>query len=88
MIKISLPDGTVKEFEQPVSSLEVAKSISEGLARKVIASKVNGEVWDVSRPIVVDASLKLLTWDDDQAKSTFWHSTAHLMAEAVQALYP
>lgn len=88
MIKISLPDGTVKEFEHPVSSLEVAKSISEGLARKVIASKVNGEVWDISRPITSDASLKLLTWDDDQAKSTFWHSSAHLMAEAVQALYP
>ena len=66
MIKITLPDGTVKEYENEVSSLEVAKSISEGLARKVIAAKVNGEVWDVSRPITADASLKLLTWDDNR----------------------
>lgn len=88
MIKITLPDGAVKEFEEKVSALEVAKSISEGLARKVLAANVNGEVWDATRPITTDATLKLLTWDDATAKSTFWHSSAHLMAEAVQSLFP
>lgn len=88
MIKITLPDGSVKEFEKGSSSMDVAKSISEGLARKVLAASVNGEVWDASRPIEQDASLKLLTWDDNDAKSTFWHSSAHLMAEAVESLYP
>ncbi len=68
--------------------MDVAKSISEGLARKVLAANINGEVWDASRPINEDASLKLLTWDDTQAKSTFWHSTAHLMAEAVETMFP
>ena len=68
--------------------MEVAKSISEGLARKVLAANINGEVWDASRPINGDASLKLLTWDDTEAKSTFWHSTAHLMAEAVESMFP
>ncbi len=68
--------------------MEIAKSISEGLARKVLAAEVNGEVWDAVRPIQTDAQLKLLTWDDAQAKSTFWHSSAHLMAEAVEALFP
>ena len=88
MIKITLPDGSVKEFEKGISSMDVAKSISEGLARKVLATKVNGEVWDSSRPINSDASLKLLTWDDADGKSTFWHSSAHLMAEAVEAVFP
>jgi len=68
--------------------MDVAKSISEGLARKVLAANINGEVWDASRPINDDASLKLLTWDDTEAKSTFWHSTAHLMAEAVESMFP
>ncbi len=88
MIKITLPDGAVKEYAEPMSSLDVAKSISEGLARKVLAANVNGEVWDATRPIPFDASLKLLTWDDSNAKSTFWHSSAHLMAEAVESLFP
>ena len=88
MIKITLPDGSVKEFEKGINSMDVAKSISEGLARKVLATKVNGEVWDSSRPINSDASLKLLTWDDADGKSTFWHSSAHLMAEAVEAVFP
>ncbi|HMU25422.1 MAG TPA: threonine--tRNA ligase [Ferruginibacter sp.] len=88
MIKITLPDGSVKEFEKGISSMDVAKSISEGLARKVLATKVNGEVWDSSRPINSDASLQLLTWDDADGKSTFWHSSAHLMAEAVEAVFP
>ena len=88
MIKITLPDGAVREYPQGSSSLDVAKSISEGLARKVIAASVNGEVWDATRPIQQDSTLKLLTWNDPEGKSTFWHSTAHLMAEAVESLFP
>ncbi len=88
MIKITLPDGAVREYEEGASALDVAKSISEGLARKVLAANINGEVWDATRPINSDASLKLLTWDDTEAKSTFWHSSAHLMAEAVETMFP
>jgi len=88
MIKITLPDGAVREYPEGSSSLDIAKSISEGLARKVIAANVNGEVWDATRPIENDVSLKLLTWNDAEGKSTFWHSTAHLMAEAVEAVFP
>jgi threonyl-tRNA synthetase len=88
MIKVTLPDGTVKEFSKGTSSYQVALSISEGLARNVLAAEVNGEVWDASRPLNNDVSLKLLTWNDDKGKSTFWHSSAHLMAEALEALYP
>lgn len=88
MIHITLPDGSVREYPAGTSSAEVAKSISEGLARKILAAEVNGEVWDSSRPINSDATLRLLTWDDKNAKATFWHSSAHLMAEALEALYP
>ncbi len=88
MIKITLPDGSIREYEKGTSAMNVAKSISEGLARKVLAASINEEVWDANRSINEDASLKLLTWDDAEAKSTFRHSTAHLMAEAVQSLYP
>ena len=88
MIKITLPDGAVREYEAGSSAFEVAKSISEGLARKVLAASINGEVWDAHRPIDNDASLKLLTWDDADGKATFWHSSAHLMAEAVEAAFP
>jgi len=88
MIHITLPDGAVREYQEGVSSMDVAKSISEGLARKVLAAEVNGEVWDASRPISSDARLKLLLWDDKNGKSTFWHSSAHLMAEALEALFP
>lgn len=88
MIKITLPDGAVREYAEGTSALEIAKSISEGLARKVLAAEVNGEVWDATRPINNDATLKLLTWDDKGAKSTFWHSSAHLMAEALEAIMP
>ncbi|MEJ7738552.1 MAG: threonine--tRNA ligase [Chitinophagaceae bacterium] len=87
MIKITLPDGAIREYQKGVSALDVAKSISEGLARKVLAASIDGEVWDATRLIDDDVSLKLLTWDDDKAKSTFWHSTAHLMAEAVEFLF-
>jgi threonyl-tRNA synthetase len=88
MINITLPDGSVRQYESGVTSLDVAKSISEGLARKVLAASVNGQVWDISRPINEDASFKLLTWDDTDGKNTFWHSSAHLMAEAVESMYP
>src|SRR6185503_722441 len=88
MINITLPDGAVRQYEAGVTALDIAKSISEGLARKVLAADVNGEVWDATRPLDQDVKLKLLTWEDPGAKSTFWHSSAHLMAEAVEALYP
>ena len=88
MINISFPDGAVKQYENGVTALDIAKSISEGLARKVLAASVNATVWDASRPINTDASLKLLTWDDAEGKNTFWHSSAHLMAEAVEAVFP
>ena len=88
MIKITLPDGAVRTYEAGASAFDVAKSISEGLARKVLAASINGEVWDAHRPIDADASLKLLTWDDAEGKSTFWHSSAHLLAEAVEAAFP
>ncbi len=88
MINITLPDGAVRQYEPGVSALDVAKSISEGLARKVLAASINGEVWDATRPINTDASLKLLTWSDTDGQMTFWHSSAHLMAEAVETLFP
>ncbi len=88
MIKITLPDGSVREYEAGTTSMDIAKSISEGLARNVLAAKVNGEIWDASRPISTDATLQLLTWNDTGGKTTFWHSSAHLMAEALESLYP
>jgi len=88
MINITLPDGTVKAFPKGVTSHEVALSISEGLARNVLASKVNGKVIESNRSIDSDSTLQLLTWNDLEGKATFWHSTAHLFAEAMEALYP
>ncbi len=88
MINITLPDGAVRQYEKGVTALDIAKSISEGLARKVLAAQVNGEVWDATRPINQDASLKLLTWNDADGRNTFWHSSAHLMAEAVESMFP
>ncbi|MBE2231752.1 MAG: threonine--tRNA ligase [Chitinophagaceae bacterium] len=88
MINITLPDGAVRQYESGVTALDIAKSISEGLARKVLAAQVNGEVWDASRPIQQDAQLKLLTWNDTDGQMTFWHSSAHLMAEAVESVFP
>ncbi|MBV9961063.1 MAG: threonine--tRNA ligase [Parafilimonas sp.] len=88
MINITFPDGAVRQYESGVTALDIAKSISEGLARKIIASNVNGKTWDATRPINEDATLKLLTWNDAEGKSTFWHSTAHLMAEAVESMFP
>jgi len=88
MIKITFPDGAVREYQKGITALEIAKSISEGLARKVLAANINGIVWDATRPINEDATIKLLTWDDKEGKSTFWHSSAHLMAEAVESMFP
>lgn len=88
MIKISFPDGAIREYEKGTTALEIARSISEGLARKVLAANVNGQVWDATRPIDTDATLQLLTWTDGDGKSTFWHSSAHLMAEAIESLFP
>jgi threonyl-tRNA synthetase len=87
-VKISLPDGSVREYPSGVKGSEIAASISEGLARVSLAIEVNGEVWDLSRPITEDASIKILTWNDKSGKSAFWHSSAHLMAEALESLYP
>lgn len=88
MITITFPDGNTRQFEAGVNSMDIAKDISNSLAKKVISAKVNGEVWDATRPIKKDASVKLLTWDDDEGKQTFWHSSAHLMAEAIQEVFP
>ncbi|MFZ8836166.1 MAG: threonine--tRNA ligase [Flavobacteriales bacterium] len=88
MINITLPDGSKKQVDSGTTALDVAMSISEGLARNVLAAEVNGEVWDPQRPISEDASVTLLTWNDDEGKRTMWHSSAHLLAEALEALYP
>jgi threonyl-tRNA synthetase len=88
MINITLPDGSVKQFEKGTTSIDVAKSISEGLARNVLAANVNGEVIDATRPLNADASIQLLTWNDKEGKSTVWHSSAHIMAEAIEFYYP
>ena len=88
MIKITLPDGSFKEFEQGVTPYEVAQSISEGLARNVLVAKVNDVMVELDRPINEDASLVLFTWNDREGKDTFWHSSAHLMAAAIEELYP
>ncbi|MFN5794832.1 MAG: threonine--tRNA ligase [Bacteroidota bacterium] len=88
MIKISFPDGAIREYESGVNSLDVAKSISEGLARNVLAAKLDGVVVDSSKKITQDCSMQLLTWNDSEGKQTMWHSSAHLLAEAVEALYP
>lgn len=88
MIDITLPDGTIKQVDKNSTAMDLALSISEGLARNVLAAEVNGSVVDANLPIEASASLKLLTWNDDDGKSTMWHSSAHLMAEAIQFYYP
>lgn len=88
MIKITFPDGSVQEYEKGITALEIAKNISPRLAEEVLAASVNGETWDLTRPITEDATLKLLKWEDDEGKHAYWHSSAHLMAEALQELYP
>lgn len=88
MINITFPDGAVRSYEKGTTAMDVARSISEGLARNVLSAKVNGEVWDATRAINDDATLELLTWKDDGGKMAFWHSSAHLLAEALEELYP
>ncbi|MHC1705095.1 MAG: threonine--tRNA ligase [Tenuifilaceae bacterium] len=88
MIKITFPDGNVREYPNGITGLEVAKSISERLAKEVLSATINGEVWDLTRTITSDSTLKLHKWDDDEGKHAFWHSSAHLLAEAVESLYP
>jgi threonyl-tRNA synthetase len=88
MINITLPDGSIRQYDKGITAMQIALSISEGLARNVLAAEVNGQVWDASRAIETDSTVKLLTWNDLQGKATFWHSSAHIMAEALEALYP
>ncbi len=88
MINITLPDNSIKQFPAGTTAIQVALSISEGLARNVLAAKVDGQVWDATRPISQDVRLQLLTWNDPEGKSAMWHSSAHLMAEAIEILYP
>ncbi|MFT3702428.1 MAG: threonine--tRNA ligase [Agriterribacter sp.] len=88
MMKITFPDGAVREYQPGSTAMDIAKSISEGLARKVLAASVNGQVWDATRPINNDSTLQLLTWNEADGKSTFWHSSAHLLAEAVESVFP
>ena len=88
MIKITFPDGSVNEYNSGISSLEIAERISQGLAKEVYAATVNGEIYDLTRPIKTDSTLKLHKWEDEAAKLAFWHSSAHLMAEALESIYP
>jgi len=88
MINITFPDGNIRQYESGVTAIDIAKSISEGLARNVLSAEVNGQVWDATRPISTDATVRLFTWNDTAGKATMWHSSAHLMAEAIEQLYP
>ena len=88
MINITLPDGSIKQVESGTSAMDIAMGISEGLARNVLSASVNGEVWDANRSITTDSTLTLHTWNDKQGKMSFWHSSAHIMAEALESLYP
>ncbi len=88
MINITLPDNSVRQYPEGISAMEIAKSISEGLARNVLSATINGEIWDATRPINKDSHVKLNTWESTEGKHTMWHSSAHLMAEAVEQLYP
>ncbi|HNS42009.1 MAG TPA: TGS domain-containing protein, partial [Taishania sp.] len=88
MINITLPDGSVRQYESGVSPMDIALSISEGLARNVLAAKINDKVVDANTAITTDVALQLLTWNDTDGKSTMWHSSAHLMAEALEFYYP
>ena len=88
IINITFPDGSIKKFKKGVSANDIAMEISEGLARNILCANVNNELWDTDRPINNDAKIILYTWKDKEGKMTFWHSTAHLMAEALEELYP
>ena len=88
MINITFPDQSVRQYESGVTPLDIAKSLSEGLARNVLAASVNGQKWDAMRPINEDATIQLFTWDNPEGKAAMWHSSAHLMAASIEALYP
>ncbi|MBL4592958.1 MAG: TGS domain-containing protein, partial [Flavobacteriales bacterium] len=88
MIKVTLPDGAVKEYQAGVTAMDVAMSISEGLARNVISASVNGNTVEVTTPITTDANVTLFTFNDDAGKKAFWHSSAHILAQALEKLYP
>ena len=88
MIKITFPDGSVREYESGVTGYEIAESISQRLAQDVLACSVNDQITELNRPITTDATIKLHKWEDDEAKHAYWHTSAHLMAEALQELYP
>jgi threonyl-tRNA synthetase len=88
MINITFPDGSVRKYEKGVTGYDIAKSLSNSLAREVLSINVNDELWDLTRPIGEDATIKLNKWDDPDGKHAFWHSSAHLMAEAIETLYP
>ena len=88
MIKITFPDNSVREYAKGTTAMQIAESISSRLAQEVLAASVNGEIWDLTRPINQDAAIKLFKWEDEEGKHAFWHSSAHLMAEALQELYP
>ena len=88
MIKVTFPDGSVREYNEGVCGLEIAESISPRLAQDVLAASVNGQIWDLNRPITADATIKLHKWEDDEAKHAFWHTTSHVLAEALQSIYP
>src|SRR5882762_11279414 len=87
-VKITLPDGSTKNYPVGITGMDIAKSIAEGLARNALSIEVNGEIWDLSRPITKDSSIKIFTWNDKGGKYAFWHSSAHLLAEALEELYP
>ena len=88
MIQITLPDGSIKSFEKNVTPMDVAKSISEGLARNVISALFNGETLEASTPLTSDGALILYTWNNDEGKKAFWHSTSHVMAQVLEEMYP
>jgi threonyl-tRNA synthetase len=88
MIQITLPDNSIKEYEAGITGYEIAKDISSRLAKEVLSITVNDQLWDLSRPINENAAIKLHKWEDDEGKHAFWHSSAHLLAEAVESLYP
>ncbi|HQK71150.1 MAG TPA: TGS domain-containing protein, partial [Bacteroidales bacterium] len=88
MVKLTFPDGTVKEFTEGITGLEIARQISPQLAKEVLSVSVNGELYDLTRPITTDANIKLHKWEDEEGRHAFWHSSAHLMAEAIEQLWP
>jgi threonyl-tRNA synthetase len=88
MIRITLPDNSVKEFDEGITGLEITEALSSRLAKEALSISVNGEVWDLTRPIDSDAKIKLHKWDDREGRETFWHSSAHMMAEAIESIYP